>query len=188
MDNLPPGARERLGSLGPAVCVAMQSTAAARNIKRGGRKRAQSERFSDNEYKLQVTYTHGCTDAGTWQLTVPPSSHGLRKMLFDSWPNDRRIGLRRPAVYQRDQEDGRPVDPPLERLEVIRRPTEMSQANPLEAQHIADRNGSLAMQASVRMMWTASFFLCRPGEYGEGNKLFRLCDMGLPQPETAPWT
>ncbi|EJK73310.1 hypothetical protein THAOC_05077 [Thalassiosira oceanica] len=122
----------------------------------------------------------GCTDAGNWQLTVPPSSHGLRKTLFDSLAKRSRADSKThkmDARWTRLWKDWKSYDDPPKRVKPI--PLGIL----LEAQRIAEQNGSPAMLATVRMMWIAYFFLCRPGEYcstvDEGNKFFRLCDVGL---------
>ncbi|EJK48218.1 hypothetical protein THAOC_33005, partial [Thalassiosira oceanica] len=85
-----------------------------------------------------------------------------------------------PRADSKTHKKGRPLDPALEGLEVKRvKPIPLGIL--LEAQRIAEQNGSPAM-----MMWIAYFFLCRPGEYcstvDEGNMFFRLwtaCNVGL---------
>ena len=51
-----------------------------------------------------------------------------------------------------------------------------------EAQRLADASGSVALRTTARLMWTAYFFLCRPGEHCatvDNNHFFRLQDVSL---------
>ncbi|EJK54566.1 hypothetical protein THAOC_25792, partial [Thalassiosira oceanica] len=180
MDNLPPGARERLG---PAVRVVMQSTAAAGNPKRGRRKKAQFRRFRAFCASFNINPTlESLPDKFPFM-----SAYAWMYRCGELAANGSAVKSR--SAEDQNPQDGRPLDPPLEGLDWKSYDDPPKRVKPiplgilLEAQRIAEQNGSPAMMATVRMMWIAYFFLCRPGEYcstvDEGNKFFRLSDVGL---------
>jgi len=180
----------------------MQSTAAAGNPKRGGRKRAQFSRFEDfcasfnicptleslpDKFPFLSAYAwlYRCgelapTGAAVKSRTAEDAVRLISQTLEELGIGDPRSNSdtkKMDVRWTRLWRDWSKYDDPPKRVKPI--PLGIL----LEAQRIADSNGSPAMKAAARMMWVAYFFLCRPGEYcatvDDGNKFFRLCDVGL---------
>lgn len=199
MANLPPGAGVRLG---PAVRAVVQSTTAAGNVKRARTGVRQYERFHDfcasfnistadflayedhfpflSAYAFQ--YRCGELAPGGSAVKSRTAEDAVRlisqtfQMLGLGDPRTDPATRRMDSRWTRLWKDWKHYDDPPKRVKPI--PLGIL----LEAQRLADESGSIALQATARMMWVAFFFLCRPGEYCatvDGNHFFRLCDVAL---------